>query len=138
MNKIKRTLSLCTLAVALAAAQSNPRLLAEDSATAPPPRKDEKPRTIPYNGRLVSADPKAKTFRLRGKEKSRVYHVVPDARIIKQGQKATLEEMSEGEMISGSAVQRSDGDLDAVLVRIGPKVASEKGRSVPKKTAAEP
>jgi len=139
MKNIKQTLSLalCTLVATLAPTFHPPQLHAEDSATSPPARKEEKPRTIPYNGKLVSADPKGMTFRLRGKEKSRVYHVGSETRIIKQGQKATLEEMSEGEMISGSAIQRGDGEMDAVFVRIGPKVASEKVRGSTRKASAE-
>lgn len=136
MQNIKKTALVCTLVAAFAATCLNSPLRAQGSPASPPPaHKEEKTRSIPYNGKLTVADAKAMTFRLHGKEKSRLYHVGAETRIIKDGQKATLEDMAEGVMISGSAVVRTDGDLDALLVRIGPKSASEKKTAGKKKSS---
>ena len=111
------------------------RTLAADSEQSS--KKSDKPRTIPYTGKLLSADPKAMTFQLKGKEKPRIFHISPETRIIKDGQKSSMDEMREGEIISGSAIKRENGEHDAVFVRIGPKSPSEKSKNDGKKDSLE-
>ncbi len=126
MKSIKNLLKLCIVVVALATTLPTPR--AADSAGGSEPRRAEKVRTIPFNGKLVSVNAQEMIFKLRGKEKSRIFHVSAETRIMKEGQRATLADMGDGDMVGGSAIQRVDGDFDAVSIRIGTKVGgSSKG-----------
>ena len=135
MESIKSLLASCIIVVALATNLQTPQ--AADSGGGGIQHRAEKVRTIPFNGKLVSVSAQEMVFKLRGKEKSRVFHVSAETRIMKEGQKATLADMGDGDMIGGSAVQRVDGEFDAVSVRIGTKGggASKEGKS--KKPAAE-
>ena len=115
MKSIKSLFTLCTIVVALAT--SLPTSRAADSSIKTP--RAEKVRTIPFNGKLISVNAQEMLFKLRGKEKARIFHVNSETRIMKDGQRATLADMRDGDMVGGSAVQRADGEFDAVSVRIG-------------------
>lgn len=135
MESIKSLFASCIIVVALATNLQTSQ--AADSGGGGIQRRAEKARTIPFNGKLVSVSAQEMIFKLRGKEKTRVFHVSAETRIMKEGQKATLADMGDGDMIGGSAVQRVDGEFDAVSVRIGTKGggASKEGKT--KKPAAE-
>jgi hypothetical protein len=81
-----------------------------------------KPRPYPFRSVVVSADPAAQTFQM-GKKKIRTVHINPATRLLKSdGTPATFGDLTAGAEIRGSVRKRPDGELDAVSVKIGPKI----------------
>ncbi len=135
MKSIKSIIASCIVIVVLGTIL--PKSQAAEGASSGVPRSSEKARTIPFNGKLVAVNAQEMVFKLRGKEKPRVFHVGPETRIMKEGERATLADMGDGDMVGGSAVRRGDGEFDAVTVRIGTKNGGVSKGEKNKKKASE-
>jgi hypothetical protein len=109
-------------AILLACANFTPALADQSRETPPAGEAVEKPRPFPFRGRIHTIDLDAKTITLEGREKNRVVHLTRDTKILKGGNPAKLEDAILGEEIAGQVLRRTDGDLEAVSLRFGPKV----------------
>jgi hypothetical protein len=84
--------------------------------TAPQPAPlHKKPANLPYHGKLVSLDTKAKTLTVG----TMVLLVSSHTHIVKDGQPATLEQGVVGENVSGAYRKSDDGKLHAVSIFYG-------------------
>ena len=105
---------------------------AEKPAAAPEAGKKEKPRGMPFTGKLSAVDKVAKTITIKGKEKERVFHITSQTRIIKAGKPATLEDGVVGEEVGGFAREAAEGKLEAATVRFGPRPEGEGAKGAEK------
>jgi hypothetical protein len=81
---------------------------------------------LPYNGKAVAVDKAAKTVKLSG-EKSRVIQITATTKIDRGGNPATLDDLKEGEEVSGGYKVGADGKMEATILHIGAK-APAKGK----------
>jgi hypothetical protein len=91
--------------------------------TAAPPLT---PRAIPFHGMISTADQKAKTFTIAGKEKSRVFKITDKTVLTKAGKTATMKDVTTNEEVRGSYWKAADGSLEAKTAKLGPMTESEK------------
>lgn len=108
-----------TLACALAlAAIALPLPFPAHAADAKPAaaKTAAKPRPLPFHGNIGTVDAAAKTIKV-GK---RVFYVLAETKVIKNGQAATLNDAKPGDEVGGS-YRNEGGTLNLVSLRIGPK-----------------
>jgi Cu/Ag efflux protein CusF len=86
-------------------------------------------KTIPFHGNIKAIDNTAKTISI-GNE---IIQVTSETKITKLGKPATLSDGIAGEPVAGAYHKGTDGKLDAVSVRFGPKPAAETSNKQPKK-----
>jgi len=90
-------------------------------AAAPAPKKaaeEKKPRSIPFNGKLLAFNKAARTFTV-GK---RVFRVTPETKLFKPGQvPATLDDGLINGLVTGSYYKIEEGNLVARNVYFGGK-----------------
>lgn len=87
---------------------------------------DEKAKGGGFTGKAVTVDKAAKTIKLSG-EKARMIQVVAGTKINKDGKPATLEDLKEGDDVSGGYKTSADGKLEATVLNIGkPPAKKEK------------
>ncbi|MEN9572261.1 MAG: hypothetical protein RL514_116 [Verrucomicrobiota bacterium] len=87
--------------------------------------KAKKDATLPFNGKAVAVDKAANTVKLSG-EKGRVIQVTATTKINKGGKPATLDDLKEGEEVSGGFKTTADGKLEATVLNIGPRPPAKK------------
>jgi hypothetical protein len=103
-------------------------LYAAESVTPPVAGKAaDKGKTIPYRGKISAVDRTTKTITLGGKEKSRVFQVTAETRILKQGKPVTWEEVLVGEQVRGQARMMESGLSELISLYLGPKGDDTKG-----------
>ncbi|MFA6544991.1 MAG: hypothetical protein WCS99_11230 [Limisphaerales bacterium] len=90
----------------------------------------EKSKGGGFTGKAVAVDKAAKTVKLSG-EKGRVLQITASTRITKGGNPATLDDLKEGEEVSGGYKTSADGKMEATSLNIGPRPA--KGKKEEKK-----
>jgi hypothetical protein len=77
---------------------------------------------LPFRGKISAVDQKAKTVTvgpmIKGWE-SLVLKVTDRTKIMKAGAPGTMSDIVENEQARGTYVQRADGTLEALAVRIG-------------------
>jgi hypothetical protein len=122
------TLVLCapTAAPAKSKKTESPTPTAAPMASAAPAGTSAKmPRSIPFHGKVASADAKAKTFSIAGKVTTRVIKITDQTKITKQGADATMKDIVADEEVRGSYWKKEDGSLEARSVKLGPLTADE-------------
>ncbi len=102
------------------------------SATAKPPRP------IPFRGTISAVDQSAKTFTIAGKEKSRVFKVTANTVVTKDGQPATMADITENSAVTGSYWKHEDESLEAKTVKIGGPAAEKKESKKNDKASPKP
>jgi hypothetical protein len=118
MNKsILKFALLGLLAVAVA---GTPVVLHAQSTNAPAKRRNT---TIPFHGKLVAVDNTAKTISI-GKE---TIQITSETKITKNAKAAVLEDAAVGDDVGGTYRKDAEGKLNAVSLRIGPKVTTDSG-----------
>jgi Cu/Ag efflux protein CusF len=105
----------------LSRAEDKPAVAAPEQ-TAPAPKKNG----LPFKGKVVSVDATASTLTVA----SLTLNVSDATKISKDGKKAKLTDLKEGETVSGYYKKDDAGKLNATTIRVGQKGA--------KKKAAEP
>ena len=133
--QVKLVLQVCLIAAFMGGLSLNP-VLAQDKSAAPkknpavaeanvavPESKNTRP--IPFTGKLHEVDKKAKTITLLGKTKNRVFKIMPETKILRDGKPATLDQAVIGEEVGGQARKISDDNWETVSLRLGPKPESE-------------
>jgi len=104
-------------------AQVSPTTTASPSASpAASPLGPSATRPLPFRGKISAVDQKAKTVTvgpmIKGWE-SLVLKVTDRTKIMKAGAPGTMSDIVENEPARGTYVQRADGTLEALAVRIG-------------------
>ena len=118
-KQIRKTLMFSLVAVALMAAPAISR--AQDSNSAPA-AADSTSKKLPFHGKAAAVDTAAMTLTVG----TMVINVTSDTRISKNGKPATLEDIKEGDAVSGSYVKGDDGKLNASMIRDGLKTKKKK------------
>ena len=119
------TVSLPTAASAgtkKSTAKESPSPAAQTSASS----AKSNPRPIPFHGMATAIDQKARTFKIVGKEGSRVFKVTTTTKVTKAGKDATMADITDSTEISGAYWERDGGSLEAKTVKIGPVKARKK------------
>lgn len=145
MKNITQKLWGATAAFALAGVlfTSTQPLTAADGASSGKPASEEskqetKFKRYPFRGKLGAFDKKEKTITIHGKEKDRVFHIVKETKIEKHGKPATLEDAVVGEEIAGLTMEKPDGRLELVSLRMGPKPEEKSATAKPAKADSKP
>jgi Cu/Ag efflux protein CusF len=86
---------------------------------APAEKKEAHP---PFNGKVTAVDAAAKTITV-GK---RTFHVVEASKIQAAGKSATLADAKMGDQVGGQYRTTTDGKLEILSLRIGPKPDEKK------------
>jgi hypothetical protein len=87
--------------------------------------KGKKEGVTPFNGKAAAVDKAAKTVKLTG-EKGRVIQVTGTTRVVKDGKPASLDDLKEGEDVSGAYKAAADGKLEATVLNIGKPAPKKK------------
>jgi hypothetical protein len=116
-------------ALTLAAYSSNAQTASTAPSTNNPAAAKPKPKSKKYAGKVVSVDNDAKTIAVTlSSGASQTIHVTSKTHIRKDGQPATLADVTAGEHIYGSEHQNDAQDWVATTVTIGePKKAAPAG-----------
>src|SRR5258708_7309838 len=95
MGACLATLVLClpTAAPAETKKMESPTPTASASPAAATAAATKMPRSIPFHGKVASADASAKTFSIAGKETTRVIKITDQTKITKQGADATMKDI---------------------------------------------
>ena len=96
-----------------------------------PPGKSKK-HGVPFHGKVAAVDAQAMTLTVG----TMIIHVTADTKVIKNGQPATLADAVVGEQVGGAYLKADDGQLNATLVRFGPK-PEDKAKDKPEKKQKE-
>jgi len=104
------------------------------SAAASPAAKS--PRAIPFHVKISAVDQTAKTFSIAGKDATRVFKIVGNTVITKDGNRAKMTDVAENENVRGSYLKLEDGSLEAKSVMLGAKSESGASKSKKKKEKA--
>jgi len=127
MKPLIRSLVIASLAAAVILGTPTVSLAAEkEKGKDKAAEKGKKEGVLPYNGKAVAVDKAAKTVKLSG-EKGRVIQITATTKIDRGGKAATLDDLKEGEEVSGGYKAGPDGKLEATILHIGPK-APAKGK----------
>jgi hypothetical protein len=129
MTKIKLPLFAITL---LSAALAGTGLQAADkkadkakpTAEASPAAaasSEKKKDSVPFHGKIASADASAKTVTLEGKDAQRVLMITDTTKLKKGDGAATWDDLKAGEDVGGSYKKTADGKMEALSLRVGPK-----------------
>jgi hypothetical protein len=78
----------------------------------------EKAKGSGFTGKAAAIDKAAKTVKLSG-EKARVIQITATTKIAKDGKPATLDDLKEGEEVSGGYKLAADGKMEATSLNIG-------------------
>jgi len=86
------------------------------AATTPAPKK----HGLPFRGKVAAVDTTAMTVTVGTK----TFNVTSETKITKDGEPATLSDITVGETIRGSYKKDAEGKLNATVIRIGEKKAA--------------
>lgn len=124
-NKLLQFSAVSLFTVAIAGAP----LLSRAAETNPPPKTGqiapEKPRKqegLVFKGKVNAVDAQAMTLKVG----ERTFVVTPEAKITKNGQPATLEEIAVGDAVGGAYKKAAEGKLEATTINDGKKPKVEK------------
>jgi Cu/Ag efflux protein CusF len=120
MNKRILKFSLLGL-LALAMTVTPVALHAQTTNAAPVAPKRPINRPLPFRGKVKSVDASAKTISVG----TLTLQITSQTKIIKVGKPATLEEVAIGDDVAGSYRKDAEGNMNAVSLRIGPKMPVE-------------
>ena len=106
----------------------------QTAATASVSPSGKADRAIPFHGVISKVDAKARSFTLGGKEKSRTFKITDKTVITKNGQPATVKDVSANDDARGSYWTMPDGSMEVKTLKVGaaaekPKANSEKKAS---------
>ena len=126
---MKKLFTLAVLVASVACVSSGLRA-AEGSKDKPSqsPGSDNKPKQMPFRGKVSAVDKSAKTVTLEGKDKGRTYQITSATKITKDGKPAVLDAVTVGESVGGLAKLNAAGKWEVVTLRVGA------GTGTPKKS----
>jgi Cu/Ag efflux protein CusF len=126
MKSFIRNIALIAIAAALLGAPAG--ATAQDKAkekAAEKAKGEEKAKGGGFNGKAVTVDKAAKTVKLSG-EKGRTIQITATTKIVKDGKPATLDDLKEGDDVSGGFKPAGDGKLEATMLTIGKPAPKKK------------
>jgi len=83
------------------------------------PKSENRPKQMPFRGKVRAIDKTAKTITLEGKEKGRTFQITSGTKITKEGKPAVLDDVTVGESVRGVAKENATGKLEAVSLKVG-------------------
>jgi hypothetical protein len=96
------------------------------------PKSENKPKQMPFRGKVSAVDKTTKVITLVGKEKSRSFQVTSETKITKNGKPVVLDDVTAGESVGGRAKENAAGKWEVVTLKIETKqekaVQSQKKR----------
>ena len=129
MKSLIRTIVIAAVGTAVLLGTPNSLFAQEKEKEKGKEKSEEKAKkggALPFNAKAAAVDKAAKTVTLSGKS-ARVLQVTAATKISKDGKLATLEDLKEGEDVSGAYKTSADGKMEATTLNIGPK-APAKGK----------
>ena len=99
--------------------EASPAASASPAADASP-KAEASTKAMGFRGTITAVDQSAKTFTLSGKM-ARVVKVTDKTEITKDGNPATMSDITENEKVSGSYWKGADGTLEGKKVTLGAK-----------------
>jgi hypothetical protein len=93
-------------------------------------------KSIGFHGTVTSVDQNAKTFTLSGKS-ARVIKVTDKTTVTKDGNPATMSDITENEKVTGAYWKNADGSLEGRTVTLGARPEKEKTKKKSKKDKEE-
>ncbi|MBI5799320.1 MAG: hypothetical protein HZA92_01160 [Verrucomicrobia bacterium] len=125
MKSLFKSLLVATVATAIliaspATVSAQDKEKAKEKGKEKAAEKAKKDGVTPFNGKAAAVDKAAKTVKLSG-EKARVIQITGTTRIVKGGNPATLDDLKEGEDVSGGFKTSADGKMEATVLNIGPR-----------------
>lgn len=91
-----------------------------------------------YYGKIASVDSSAKTFTITSKKgKSRVFKMTDTTEITKDGQPATMADVTADQKVHGQYDKQADGTMEAKSVMLGMKAKHERHHGHKKMTTDE-
>ena len=90
----------------------------KDKATQAP-KSDNRPKQLPFRGKVGAVDKTAKTITLAGKEKGRTFQITSGTKITKDGKPAVLDDVTAGESVGGRAKENAAGKWEILTLNIG-------------------
>ncbi len=129
MLKMKKTMFAVVAVAALCAASLNveAKTAAKNApvttgSNAKMEESQAKPaRPIPFYGKIGTVDKANKTFTIEGKKSTRTFTLTDSTKMDKMGAAATWDDLKTGEYVRGSAMKKSEGQYEAMSVKIGQK-----------------
>jgi hypothetical protein len=75
-------------------------------------------RVLPFHGKIKAVDNSAKTISVG----EMTLQVTSESKILKTGKPATFQDAAVGDNVAGSYRKNTDGKMDVISLRIGPKM----------------
>jgi len=119
------TLAVLTASIACIPASLRAAEASKDKA-AEAPKPENKPKQMPFRGKVSAVDKSTKTITLEGKEKGRTFHITSESKITKEGKPSVLDEVTVGESVGGMAKESAAGKWEVVTLNVGPKAGKPK------------
>jgi len=88
-----------------------------DKAASESGKSSAKVKSVPFKGAVKSVDKVAKTVTIAGKDHDRQFQVTSDTRITKGGKPAILDDIAEGDNVTG-AYKDIDGKMNLVSITV--------------------
>ncbi len=101
--------------------------------------KETKAMSLPFKGKIASADKDKKTITLTSKKGESRTFVIGDSTTLSKGDTdatATWDDLKVGESVRGSYTKSSDGTLEVKMLKVGAKTAGA-GKTKKKKASAD-
>lgn len=114
---MKKLIATLIASIALVGFVSN--LQAADSAPVEKPAKAKKPGATQFRGTVSAVDKSANTISVKNTEKTRVFEVVGETKITKNGSPATVADAAVGDYATGSYLDKA-GKLELKSLKLGP------------------
>ena len=89
-------------------------------------KSENKPKQMPFRGKISAVDKTAKTITLEGKEKGRTFQITSATKITKDGKPSVLDEVTVGESVGGLAKGDAAGKWEILTLNVGAKGGREK------------
>src|SRR5437588_6062102 len=124
---MKKLFSLSGLVALIASVPPTVRAAeAYKDKSAQAPKSENKPKQLPFRGKVSAVDKTAKTITLEGKEKSRTFQITSGTKITKDGKPAVMDDVIVGQTVGGLAKETAAGKWEVVTLTIGAKAGKAK------------
>lgn len=90
------------------------------------PGSENRPKQMPFRGKVSAVDKTVKTVTLEGKDKGRTYQITSATKITKDGKPAVLNDVVVGESVAGLAKQNAAGKWEVATLRVGAATGTPK------------
>src|SRR5439155_22958378 len=92
------------------------------------PKSENKPKQMPFRGKVSAVDKTTKVITLEGKEKSRSFQVTSETKITKDGKPAVLDDVTAGESVGGRAKENEAGKWESRTLHMGRREKAHDGQ----------